>query len=281
MRFGDRITIFGFSNRWVIMHATRLRPQERAHRIAPSILARNVPAWCHDPTHRRDMLDLYEEVTGDRLRPPTTDDVERRVIPTLMAAFERGRLIGIETPRLTSLKRETEEGIHARPQVSDLPEIPQVPKAPPRIISEKTFLDVSLVDSEGAPLAGRSYKLQLPNGMTEQGRLGSDGRLRKTNIDPGTARLTILAEKGEPVEAADVPEQEAVSFVEVELVDANNAPVAGQRYQVEFPDGRVETGTLDANGLAFIEGVPKGDCEISFPDLDSSAWGPADAEADA
>jgi hypothetical protein len=227
------------------------------------------------------MLDLYEEVTGDRLRPPTTDDIERRVIPALMASFERSRLVGIEAPQSTSHRRKTEEGIHGTPELPEVPEIPQVPKAPPRIISDKTFLDVSLVDSEGAPLAGRRYKLQLPNGLTEQGTLGSDGRLRKTNIDAGTARLTLLPEKGEPVEAADVPEQDAVTFVELELVDANNVPVAGQKYQVEFPDGRVETGTTDANGLAYVEGVPEGDCEISFPDLDSSAWGVADAEGSA
>jgi hypothetical protein len=232
------------------------------------------------------MLDLYEEVTGDRLRPPTTEDVARRVVPTLVSCFEGGRLVGIAASALSARKREQEVGIHGKPQPPPRREEPSLPKRVPRIISEKTFLDISLVDIEGVPLAGRGYKLQLPSGLTEQGKLGADAHLRKTNIDPGTARLTLLPENGDLVEAskptdqeAPAPPEEALTFVEVKLVDDDGAPVPGQRYQVEFPDGRVETGTLDEDGAAFFEGVPQGDCEITFPDLDANAWGPASAAA--
>lgn len=67
-------------------------------------------------------------------------------------------------------------------------------------------------------------------------------------------------------------EEEKKSWIEIELVDEADAPVAGQRYEITLPDGRVAKGTLDSKGLARIDGIEPGTCQVSFPDLDKEAW---------
>jgi type VI secretion system secreted protein VgrG len=62
------------------------------------------------------------------------------------------------------------------------------------------------------------------------------------------------------------------SWVEVEMVDEDGEPVAGEKYEITLPDGRVAKGTTNEKGLARIEGIDPGSCKVSFPNLDKSAW---------
>lgn len=72
-------------------------------------------------------------------------------------------------------------------------------------------------------------------------------------------------------EDADGPPK-VKSWIEVQMVDEDDNPVPGQPYRIELPDGTVADGTLDEKGLARIEGIDPGSCQISFPKLDSEAW---------
>ncbi|MBI4586171.1 MAG: carboxypeptidase regulatory-like domain-containing protein [Planctomycetes bacterium] len=65
------------------------------------------------------------------------------------------------------------------------------------------------------------------------------------------------------------------SWIEIELVDEDGQPVPGLKYRVTLPDDSVAEGTLDGKGFARIEGIPAGNCKITFPDLDKDAWEPA------
>ncbi len=66
------------------------------------------------------------------------------------------------------------------------------------------------------------------------------------------------------------------SWIEVELVDGEDKPIAGERFELQLPDGEtVYRGTTDANGIARVEGIDPGQCSITFPDLDEEAWEPA------
>src|SRR5690606_16567069 len=53
----------------------------------------------------------------------------------------------------------------------------------------------------------------------------------------------------------------------LELVDVDGAPLGGERYRVDLPDGRVVEGALDAAGRARLVELPAGDCRVSFPRL--------------
>ena len=65
------------------------------------------------------------------------------------------------------------------------------------------------------------------------------------------------------------------AWIEIELVDEEDAPVPSQKYEITLPDGSVARGTLDQNGYARVDGFEPGTCQISFPDLDQDAWEPA------
>ncbi|MEO7701851.1 MAG: hypothetical protein ABIZ04_21710, partial [Opitutus sp.] len=64
------------------------------------------------------------------------------------------------------------------------------------------------------------------------------------------------------------------TWIEIELVDEDNRPVPGEAYRIELPDGSVAEGTLDDKGLARIDYIEPGECKITFPYLDKSAWAP-------
>ncbi|HTO92221.1 MAG TPA: type VI secretion system tip protein VgrG [Candidatus Sulfotelmatobacter sp.] len=72
--------------------------------------------------------------------------------------------------------------------------------------------------------------------------------------------------------AKDAPQDKDKTWIEVELVDENKKPVAGEPYEVELPDGSIATGTTGADGVARIEGVDPGSCKVRFPKRDKGAW---------
>lgn len=62
-------------------------------------------------------------------------------------------------------------------------------------------------------------------------------------------------------------------WIEIELVGMDDSPIAGMPYEIVLPDGKtVDKGTLDSHGKAKLTGVPSGDCQVSFPELDQAAW---------
>ena len=67
-------------------------------------------------------------------------------------------------------------------------------------------------------------------------------------------------------------EEEKTSWIEIELVDEDDQPVTGEKYEITLPDGRVAKGTTDNKGLARIDKIDPGNCQITFPDLDKDAW---------
>jgi type VI secretion system secreted protein VgrG len=67
-------------------------------------------------------------------------------------------------------------------------------------------------------------------------------------------------------------EEEEKTWIEIELLDEDDQPVAGEKYKVTLPDGSVKTGTLDENGFARVDGVDPGTCKVTFPNLDRDAW---------
>jgi type VI secretion system secreted protein VgrG len=66
------------------------------------------------------------------------------------------------------------------------------------------------------------------------------------------------------------------SWIEIEMVDEEKDPVPGEPYRITLPDGEtLAEGTLDDKGFARVDGIDPGSCQITFPELDKDAWGPA------
>jgi hypothetical protein len=62
-------------------------------------------------------------------------------------------------------------------------------------------------------------------------------------------------------------------WLAIELVDKDGRPVPRIGYKVTGPDGAEHTGVTDSYGRARIEGLPPGECMITFPDLHAAEWG--------
>jgi type VI secretion system secreted protein VgrG len=73
----------------------------------------------------------------------------------------------------------------------------------------------------------------------------------------------------------DPDKEKPKGWIEIVLVDEANQPVPGMPYQITLPDSTVASGTLDEKGFARVEGFDPGSCQVTFPGLDESAWGPA------
>ena len=62
-------------------------------------------------------------------------------------------------------------------------------------------------------------------------------------------------------------------WLEIELADDQDKRVGGVKYVLTLPDGETtREGTLDEYGFAREEKLPVGECQVSFPDFDGSAW---------
>jgi uncharacterized Zn-binding protein involved in type VI secretion len=56
-------------------------------------------------------------------------------------------------------------------------------------------------------------------------------------------------------------------FVELRLQNQRQEPIANEPFKLTASGGRVVEGTLDANGYARVDGVPRGDCVVEFERL--------------
>jgi len=54
-------------------------------------------------------------------------------------------------------------------------------------------------------------------------------------------------------------------WIELELLDENNDPLADEEYEIRFSTGEVRRGRLDSNGQARIEGIPTASHRVHFP----------------
>ena len=64
------------------------------------------------------------------------------------------------------------------------------------------------------------------------------------------------------------------SWIELQLVyESNGLPVVGMAYEVTLPDGKtLSSGATDDQGVARVDHMDPGSCQISFPTLDKEAW---------
>ena len=77
--------------------------------------------------------------------------------------------------------------------------------------------------------------------------------------------------KGEPGEKTE-EELKKLAKLEVELLDAEGKPVAGEPYELLKGDEVVSSGTLSAEGKVTIVSLEPGSYDWKFPKLHKDAW---------
>lgn len=56
-------------------------------------------------------------------------------------------------------------------------------------------------------------------------------------------------------------------FIELELFNENEQPVANAHYSITLSSGETRSGTLDDNGHARVDNIPPGNCRVEFPGM--------------
>jgi hypothetical protein len=61
-------------------------------------------------------------------------------------------------------------------------------------------------------------------------------------------------------------------WIEIELIGEDGKGVPDQAYVIVAPDGKEYPGCTDARGYGRLDGIPGGNCKVSFTELDQDAW---------
>jgi hypothetical protein len=105
------------------------------------------------------------------------------------------------------------------------------------------------------------------------------------NADPGAAAQAAAEQRegqqaqmdSSTVAAASEQQREngetqQLTWISIDLKDKQGRPVPNEAYKVKVSDGTYREGSLDAQGYAKVEGIPPGQCEITFPRLHKTEW---------
>ena len=68
------------------------------------------------------------------------------------------------------------------------------------------------------------------------------------------------------------PCQDQATWIEIRLVDSDDTPIAGERYEIRLPDGSFMPGVLNSEGTVRFDSIVPGQAVVSFPDLDAREW---------
>lgn len=104
----------------------------------------------------------------------------------------------------------------------------------------------------------------------------SDGRLiavfRKRPLHGGGA--DPVEGKGGPAQEQPPGTEPEKTWIEFELLDYENLPLAGHPYRLELPDGSVREGTTNQDGLARVSGIDPGTCQLTWMRQPVTAYHP-------
>jgi hypothetical protein len=147
-----------------------------------------------------------------------------------------------------------------------------VPSEPP--VKQGVTLEFEVLYDDDDCAAGLSYEVTGPSGPIV-GRLDRHGYAFHDPVDPGGYRATF----GKGTEPPKIGDK---GWLDLELTDSSGAPMAGAKYQLKLSSGELREGVLDQNGRLVLAGVPEGDHEFTFPEIDvAMVEGGADSGAEA
>lgn len=76
-------------------------------------------------------------------------------------------------------------------------------------------------------------------------------------------------------EAEPLLREDLTHWIHVVVVDEDDRPLAGVRYRLELPDGRVREGRTDVDGGMYVDDIPAGECKVSLLKYDERLWNPS------
>ncbi|MGB0672196.1 MAG: hypothetical protein ACPGNT_11935, partial [Rhodospirillales bacterium] len=204
-------------------------------------------------------IGLTDAALVARLRAPLGDILGQSRVADLDAAGVlaevRRRLSGIQAFELgDGFQATREKPAPETPRQAAANQTQAEPEPEPEEEPKKTWITIQLEDEDGNPIADERYKVELPDGSVVEGRTSSAGKATFRDIDPGTAKITFIAD------------ERPQTTLTLELADDEGRPAKSERYKVELPDGSVHEGYLDANGRVQFLNVDPGEAKVTFED---------------
>lgn len=124
----------------------------------------------------------------------------------------------------------------------------------------------------GAPVAPAAPDEAKEADTAEAGKVEEAKASQHEVQNPDGTMTTITAEEKKDEGKRD-PEKKG--WIEIVLLNAKGKGIPGETWEIKAPDGQVFSGTTDDQGLARLDGIEEGQCEVTFPRLDKEAWEPA------
>jgi hypothetical protein len=142
-----------------------------------------------------------------------------------------------------------------------------IPEARSRLSSDQTIERLAvLVDR-------RRWHLHAPT--VKAGPAAASSSEAAWTPPPGSNRASTRKAMPGPAERPPLA-WDTIHWIEIQLIGEDGKPIPSERYRIQLPNGRIEEGQLDGNGMARVDNInPAGACKVSFPELDSEAWMPA------
>ncbi|MCP4248479.1 MAG: type VI secretion system tip protein VgrG, partial [bacterium] len=134
---------------------------------------------------------------------------------------------------------------------------------------------VNINEGSGPPVTAPTAKATSPAKPEDPAQADSSKPGKDTRYDGAEEMAEAEPLEEVPGQEFEPAEEEEVvtSWIEIELVDEADRPVAGEYFEILAPDGKtLYKGSLDANGQAHRTVRGQGECQISFPNLDMEAW---------
>lgn len=102
------------------------------------------------------------------------------------------------------------------------------------------------------------------------------GRAQIYREEMERSALSSALPKKAPEKRKEAQAKEETTWIEVLLVDEQDNPVPGVRYEIYRAKGTpVSSGALDSQGLARVTGIKAGQYKVGFPALDREFWCPS------
>ena len=282
-----------------IVHALDVHADEKALLLERAAARRVLLQWASWDDRSAERLDALRQLFQGEpwgFVAPTRRDLEGSIAQALQRAIVNDELA------VLSLKTQPMPPFLPPPAVRGEPPKPQ--RAP---ASEPLYKwRFTVIDDTGTPMSGVRTKLDI-EGTTFLRTTAGNGQADVEWFSPAAGQLRVLGlpdlcrklrglwSKGPPADPppagewidtagdgrdVDVATGDRVIvvlgrpmfWIEIVLVDSNGDPVPGKQYEVTLPDGSTRTGTLDDQGTARVDRLPPDPCQVTFPELDASAW---------
>lgn len=141
-------------------------------------------------TDAQDVAAMRRMLAEDFQRRGLSQWSDQEVVAEVARLMAQGRLAGARYTadyHPVAMPSSTAEEAAGAPGDEAPTSAAQPAEAPP----ETTWVEIALVDEQGAPVAGEEYWVRTASGTAITGRLNAEGKARVRGVEPGTCEVTF------------------------------------------------------------------------------------------